>query len=67
MRFLVFSCSLNAASRSHTLALHAAARLNALRAGEAECVDLRAHELPLCDGEACYAAPQVGALGERIA
>ena len=52
MNVLVISCSLNPGSNSHALAREAAAALQASGVGAA-LVDLREHEMPLCDGETC--------------
>lgn len=64
-RFLVLSCSLNEASRSHRLAALAEEAL--ADAGEtAALIDLRDYDLPFCDGGESYGAPQVRELNARI-
>ena len=62
----VVSCSLNPASRSHALALAAGEALGALGAPH-ELLDLRAWDLPICDGERCYDHPSVGPLTGKVA
>ena len=62
---LVVSCSLNPTSRSHRLALAAAAALEELRVGT-ELVDLRDWALPLCDGSESYHHPSVKPLAEKV-
>jgi FMN reductase len=65
MSLLIFTCSLNPASRSAQLAQMALADSRA--AGrDAELVSLAALNLPLCDGESAYAHPEVGGLTEKI-
>ena len=63
---LVLSCSLNPASRSHTLAVAAAKALAAIGAPH-ELLDLREWDLPICDGKACYDHPSIGPVTERVA
>lgn len=63
---LVVSCSLNPASRSRRLAGAAVEALRRIGA-RAELVDLRDHELPLCDGDGSFSAPGVEGLRRRIA
>jgi FMN reductase len=65
MRYLVLSCSLNPQSRSRALAHLAYEELKG-RPGGASFVDLKEHKLPICDGDACFADPQVTALGAKI-
>ena len=63
---LVFSCSLNAESRSAALARAAAERFTEL--GESvEFVDLREHPLPFCDGVTAYGDPNARRLGALAA
>ena len=62
---LVVSCSLNPASRSHTLALAAGEALTALGASY-ELLDLREWDLPICDGKACYEHPSIGPVTEKV-
>jgi NAD(P)H-dependent FMN reductase len=65
MKVLVVSCSLNPDSNSALLAQQALAEL--LTAGaEARLIDLRAHPMPLCDGQTCTNASVVE-LTEAIA
>lgn len=65
MRHLVISCSLSATSRSAEMASYLEESLSAL-GGDAELVDLRQLELPLCDDGAAYRHPDVVALTRRI-
>lgn len=65
MSFLVFSCSLNPASRSRVLAHGAVSRLEA-HGAEAELVDLQDLPLPLCDGSSSNRHPAVRELRSRI-
>lgn len=65
MSILVISTSLNPESRSATLASEAC-RLLAEKKQEHELVDLRKHELPLCDGKAAYGHPNVALLKSKI-
>ena len=65
MSLLILSCSLNPYSRSRILAEYSrdvAAEMNT----DVDFVDLREHELPLCDGDKAYGAPSVAALSEKI-
>ena len=62
---LVVSCSLSATCRSRVLARTAETALRGLGI-TAELVDLRAWELPLCDGGDCYDHPAVAPLTRRI-
>lgn len=65
MRLLIFTCSLNPASRSAQLAQLALA--DGLAAGQTvELISLAVLNLPLCDGESAYEHPEVGALTEKI-
>ena len=66
MRIAVVCCSLNPTSRSARLAEALHAPLAAAGA-EVEHIDLRDHPLPLCDGAAAYADPNVSALAGRLA
>ena len=63
---LVVSCSLNPASRSHTLAVAAGKALDALGAPH-ELLDLREWDLPICDGKACYDHPSIGPVTDKVA
>ena len=63
---LVVSCSLNPASRSHTLAIAAGRALDAVGAPH-ELLDLREWDLPICDGKACYDHPSIGPVTEKVA
>lgn len=63
---LVVSCSLNPASRSHTLALSAGEALGAIGAPH-ELLDLREWDLPICDGKACYDHPSIVPVTDRVA
>ncbi len=63
---LVVSCSLNPASRSHTLAVAAGEALGAIGAPY-ELFDLREWDLPICDGEACYDHPSIAPVTEKVA
>tara|TARA_B100001123_G_scaffold307316_1_gene343414 strand:+ start:4657 stop:5214 length:558 start_codon:yes stop_codon:yes gene_type:complete len=61
----VVSCSLNPLSRSHRLALAAAASVRAEGAC-AELVDLREWDLPICDGGASFEHQSVKPLSELL-
>lgn len=63
--FLIVSCSLNPASRSHRLALEAQSALEQLER-PVELVDLRDFDLPFCDGEDSYSAPGVQEVAKRV-
>lgn len=63
---LVVSCSLNPASRSHTLALAAGEALDTIGAPH-ELIDLREWDLPICDGKSCYDHPSIGPVTEKVA
>ena len=63
---LVVSCSLRSTSRSHRLAQAAEAALRA-RDADAELIDLREWDLPLCDGADSYDHPSVQPLSDKIA
>ena len=67
MSLLILSCSLNPYSRSRILAEYARDHI-AEKDLEitVEYVDLRDHELPLCDGDKAYGAPSVSKLSEMI-
>ena len=62
---VVLSCSLNPGSRSHRLAVAAAAALGDLGAPH-ELVDLRAWDLPMCDGKDCYDHPSVQPMSDKV-
>jgi FMN reductase len=62
---LILSASLDPASRSRQLARRAAETLGQLGV-EHRFVDLRDHDLPLCDGDACYSHPAVGEMSRLI-
>ena len=65
MNLIIISCSLNAQSRSSTLAQFAYEQLR--NSGhEIEHVDLADWDLPICDGDTCYSYEQVINLGEKI-
>ena len=63
---LIVSCSLNASSRSHLLALAAAAALDAAGTPH-ELVDLREWDLPICDGDTCYEHASIGPITGKVA
>ncbi len=65
MKPLVISCSLNPQSRSALLAKHG---FNTLKQqhSDAEWVDLREVDLPMCDGGPAYSHPSVSLLTELI-
>ena len=63
---LIVSCSLNASSRSHLLALAAAAVLDAAGTPH-ELVDLRDWDLPICDGATCYEHASIGPITGKVA
>lgn len=65
MRLLIFSCSLNAASRSAQLAQLALEDCRA-ESRDVELIALEALKLPVCDGDGVYGLPAVVALGEKI-
>lgn len=65
MSYLVISCSLHPESRSRILAKRAA-ELIGERIDAVEYVDLSEHELPHCDGHACYEHPMVKELTQQI-
>ena len=62
---LIISCSLNPESRSRLLSQLAFERLNSK--SSAEFIDLRDLPLPLCDGDAAYAHPNVPIAQKKIA
>ncbi len=66
MAYLIISTSLNPASRSRILARRAEVLMNDLRA-PVEYIDLRALNLPACDGDGCYSDPKVQEIGKKIA
>ena len=61
----VVSCSLNTSSRSHRLAEAATAAVRTLGA-DAELIDLREWNLPLCDGRESFEHPSVNALRAKL-
>ncbi len=65
MCILVISTSLNPKSRSRILARHAHSALLPLDPSAA-FVDLALLNLPLCDGKAAYAHPEVGPLANQV-
>ncbi|MEJ2421623.1 MAG: NAD(P)H-dependent oxidoreductase [Acidobacteriota bacterium] len=65
MSHLILSCSYHPHSKSRVLASEAAARM-AARGAQTEIADFSEMNLPICDGERCYDAPDVKALAERI-
>lgn len=65
MDYMVISCSLNPASRSRALAQSALEHLQAAGV-DAELIDLSDHELPQCDGDACYDEPAARDLKTRL-
>jgi NAD(P)H-dependent FMN reductase len=62
--YLVISGSLNPGSNSRVMALKSFELLEKL--GKVEFIDLRDFPLPICDGEAAYADPNVAALSAKI-
>ncbi len=62
----IVSCSLNTASRSHRLALAAATAIQAIGA-EADVIDLKEWDLPLCDGGGSFNHPSVKPLSAKLA
>lgn len=65
MSLLIFSCSLNPASRSAQLAQLAVADCQAA-GGTVELISLGSLNLPVCDGDGVYNHPSVSALSEKI-
>lgn len=63
---LIVSTSLNPTSNSRLLAQESA-RLLAADGADSQLLDLRDHPLPLCDGGAAYAHPNVAQVRELIA
>lgn len=63
--YLVISCSLNPESNSRLLCHAAFDKLK--QHGSAELIDLRDHQLPVCDGGEAYGHPDVTPLSQRIA
>lgn len=61
---IVISTSLNPDSRSRVLAKKVFEELKAH--ANVEFVDLKDYELPVCDGEGCYAHPNVSKLTAKI-
>ena len=61
----IASCSLNTASRSHRLALAAASSIQAIGA-EAELIDLKEWDLPVCDGGDSFNHPSVKSLTAKL-
>ncbi|MEO1235949.1 MAG: NAD(P)H-dependent oxidoreductase [Planctomycetota bacterium] len=66
MQIAVVCCSLNPDSRSATLAEALRAPL-ADAGAEVDWIDLRDHDLPLCDGTTVYGRPEVRAMSKRLA
>jgi NAD(P)H-dependent FMN reductase len=67
MSLLILSCSLSPESRSRILANYSRDVVAELHSDtDVELVDLRDHELPLCDGATAYGAPAVAVLVEKI-
>ena len=65
MRQLIISCSLSPKSHSAILAHRLSDEITGL--GDEIClIDLRKLELPFCDGDACYAHPNVQTLQAAI-
>jgi NAD(P)H-dependent FMN reductase len=62
--YLVISCSLNPDSNSRKMAREAFAQLESKT--EAEWIDLRDFELPMCDGGAAYGHVNVATLSKKI-
>lgn len=62
--YLVISTSLNPNSKSRILAQSAHEHLKGI--GDAELVDLRDYDLPLCDGENAYSHSSVSKLTAKI-
>jgi FMN reductase len=62
--FLIISCSLNPDSNSRALCKEAFEHIK--KTHDAEFIDLRDLNLPMCDGGAAYAHPAVGPIGEKI-
>jgi len=65
MRLLIFSCSLNSASRSAQLAQLALEDCRA-EGRDAELVALEPLKLPVCDGDGVYDLPAVIELADKI-
>ena len=65
MRQLIISCSLSPKSHSALLAQCLSDEITNL-GDEIHLIDLRKLELPFCDGEACYAHPNVQTLQAAI-
>ena len=65
MRQLIISCSLSPKSHSAILAQRLSDEVTGL-GDEVQLIDLRKLELPFCDGDACYAHPQVQSLQAAI-
>ena len=63
---LVVSCSLNATSRSHRLAVRAEQVLSE-NSHDVKLVDLRDYDLPFCDANSSYQAPAAKELAALIA
>jgi NAD(P)H-dependent FMN reductase len=64
MSFVVISSSLNPGSRSNILAREAFRLLN--QNHKTEWIDLKEFKLPLCDGNAAYADPNVKILANKV-
>ena len=65
MRQLIISCSLSPKSHSAILAQRLSDEITGL-GDEINLIDLRKLELPFCDGDACYAHPNVKTLQAAI-
>lgn len=65
MKILIISCSLHPQSRSHLLANHFMANVQALDA-DAELIDLRELDIPFCDAVSSSNAPDVRRVADAI-
>lgn len=65
MSHLIVSCSLSARSRSAQMSDHLVKAIRT-RGAEAELVDLRLVELPLCDGGDAYEHPNAQVVADQI-
>ena len=61
----IVSCSLNTASQSHRLALAAASSIQTIGA-EADLIDLKEWNLPVCDGGGSFDHPSIKPLSARL-
>lgn len=66
MQIAVVCCSLNPESRSTGMAENLRAPL-ADAGADVDWIDLRDHDLPLCDGATVYGRPEVQAMTQRLA